>query len=91
MGRRHGCPLAFYHHRHGIFTQTSAAIERDSLPEQLAGKQEPTQFVRLLQELEITSMAARPSQANEREEQPMVTQEEMEYYRCGNRLEQQGI
>jgi transposase len=68
MVQRHGCPLALYHDRHGIFTQTGAATERDSLPEQLAGKQEPTQFGRLLQELEITSIAARSPQAKGRVE-----------------------
>lgn len=68
MVQRHGCPLALYHDRHGIFTQTGVATERDSLPEQLAGKQEPTQFGRLLQELEITSIAARSPQAKGRVE-----------------------
>ncbi len=38
MVQRHGYPLALYHDRHGIFTQTGAATQRDSLPEQLAGK-----------------------------------------------------
>jgi hypothetical protein len=46
MVQRHSCPLALYHDRHGIFSQTGAATERESLPEQLAGKQEPTQFGR---------------------------------------------
>jgi len=48
MLERHGSPLALYHHRHSIFTQTGAATEHESLPEQLAGRQEPTQFGRQL-------------------------------------------
>src|SRR5947209_6112880 len=56
---RYGCPLAFYHDRHSIFLQSRKATEADSLQEQLAGRQEPTQFARLLQELAITSIAAR--------------------------------
>ena len=68
MLQRHGRPLALYHDRHGIFQQTSKATEADTLEEQLAGKQEPTQFGRLLQELEITSIAARSPQAKGRVE-----------------------
>lgn len=66
--KRHGYPLALYHDRHGIFRQTTRASEKDSLQEQLAGKQEPTQFGRLLAELEITSIAARSPQAKGRVE-----------------------
>ena len=66
--KRHGCPLALYHDRHSIFRQTTRASEKDSLQEQLAGKQEPTQFGRLLAELEITSLAARSPQAKGRVE-----------------------
>lgn len=66
--QRHGRPLALYHDRHGIFAQTGKATEGDSLPEQLAGKQTPTQFGRLLEELEITSIAARSPQAKGRVE-----------------------
>src|SRR5713101_2317440 len=65
---QHGRPLALYHDRHGIFQQNSAATEADSLEEQLAGKQDPTQFGRLLEELEITSIAARSPQAKGRVE-----------------------
>ncbi len=68
MVQQHGCPLALYHDRHGIFTPTRVATEADSVQEQLAGKQEPTQFGRLLQELEITSIAARSPQAKGRVE-----------------------
>ena len=51
---QYGRPLALYHNRYGIFAQTSQATEADTLEEQLAGKQDPTQFGRLLEELEIT-------------------------------------
>ncbi len=68
MVQQHGRPLALYHDRHGIFKQTSKATEADTLKEQLAGKQDPTQFGRLLEELEITSIAARSPQAKGRVE-----------------------
>ena len=68
MLQRHGRPLALYHDRHGIFQQTSKATEADTLEEQLAGKQEPTRFGRLLEELEISSIAARSPQAKGRVE-----------------------
>jgi transposase len=68
MLEQHGRPLALYHDRHGIFKQTSKATETDTLEEQLAGKQNPTQFGRLLEELEITSIAARSPQAKGRVE-----------------------
>jgi len=68
MLEQHGRPLALYHDRHGIFKQTSKAKETDTLQEQLAGKQDPTQFGRLLEELEITSIAARSPQAKGRVE-----------------------
>ncbi len=65
---RDGRPLAFYHDRHGIFAPTSVATEADSLQEQLTGKQDPSQFGRLLEELAITSIAARSPQAKGRVE-----------------------
>jgi transposase len=68
MVQGHGCPLALYHDRHSIFMPSSKAREGDSLSEQLAGTQEPTQFGRLLHELEITSIAARSPQAKGRVE-----------------------
>jgi transposase len=76
MLEQHGRPLALYHDRHGIFAQTSKATEADSLPEQLAGKQDPTQFGRLLEELEITSIAARSPQAKGRVERLFGTLQE---------------
>ena len=46
----YGRPLAFYHDRHGIFAPTSVATEADSIQEQLTGKQDPSQFGRLVEE-----------------------------------------
>lgn len=66
--KRYGRPLAFYHDRHEIFPKRQAVKETDSLEEQLAGRQAPSQFGRLLEELEITSIAARSPQAKGRVE-----------------------
>ena len=60
----HGRPLALYHDRHGIFRVNAP----DTVAEQLAGEREPTQFGRLLDELAITSIAARSPQAKGRVE-----------------------
>jgi len=68
MLQRHGRLLALYHDRHGIFQQTGKASEADTLKEQLVGKQDPIQFELLLEELEITSIAARSPQAKGRVE-----------------------
>jgi hypothetical protein len=46
MLQRHGRPLALYHNRHSIFQHMSKASEADTVAEQLAGKQVPTQFGR---------------------------------------------
>jgi transposase len=73
---QHGRPLALYHDRHGIFAQTRKATEADTLEEQLAGKQDPTQFGRLVEELEITSIAARSPQAKGRVERLFGTLQE---------------
>jgi len=59
-----GCPLAVYRDRHGIFEPLSQ--QPLSLEEQLAGRREPTQFGRLLEELEIISIGARSPQAKGR-------------------------
>ena len=74
--QQHGRPLALYHDRHGIFAQTSKATKAQTLEEQLAGKQNPTQFGRLLEELEITSIAARSPQAKGRVERLFGTLQE---------------
>jgi transposase len=62
--RTHGRPLALYHDRHSIFQVNPKQALR--VEEQLAGRPEPTQFGRLLAELEITSIAAQSPQANGR-------------------------
>ena len=63
--RTHGRPLALYHDRHGIF-ERSLREQPETLAEQLAGERSPTQFGRLLQELEIGSIPARSPQAKGR-------------------------
>lgn len=64
--RRHGIPLAVYSDRHSIFFKTR---DKDlSLEEALAGRPEPTQFGRLLQELGIQLILARSPQAKGRVE-----------------------
>jgi transposase len=61
---RHGRPLALYHDRHGIFRVNAP----ETVAEQLTGARQPTQFGRLLDELGITSIAARSPQAKGRVE-----------------------
>jgi len=61
-----GRPLAVYHDRHGIFTR--AKTEQQTLEEELAGRRSPTQVERMLEELAITSIAARSPQAKGRVE-----------------------
>jgi transposase len=60
----YGRPLAVYRDRHGIFER--AQSERDTLAEQLKGTRDPTQFGRMLAELDINSIAARSPQAKGR-------------------------
>ena len=61
--RRHGVPLAFYGDHSGIFVRND---DFWSVEEQLAGKRQPTQFGRALQQLGITFIAARSPQAKGR-------------------------
>jgi len=63
--RRHGLPLAFYGDRSGIFVRND---DNWTVEEQLAGKRQPTQFGRALQQLGITFIAARSPQAKGRVE-----------------------
>jgi transposase len=65
---RYGRELSFYHDRHEIFPKRQPVKETDSLEAQLAGRQAPSHFGRLLEELEITSIAARSPQAKGRVE-----------------------
>ena len=60
----HGIPMALYHDRHGIFER--AKVEPESLEEQLEGRRKPTQFGRLMKELDITSISSRSPQARGR-------------------------
>ncbi len=61
---RYGIPLALYHDRHSIFEVLPG--ERETIPEQLAGKARLTQFGRLMAELGITSIPALSPQAKGR-------------------------
>jgi transposase len=72
--RTHGVPLAVYHDRHGIFQDNTPRPE--TVAEQLAGSREPTQVGRALDELGITSIAARSPQAKGRVERLFRTLQE---------------
>lgn len=61
-----GIPLELYHDRHSIFQDNSKRTW--SLKEELAGRREPTQFSRALEELGITGIAAHSPQAKGRVE-----------------------
>ena len=62
----YGIPMALYHDRHSIFECSSS--EPESLEEQLEGKKKPTQFGRLMEELNITSISSYSPQAKGRVE-----------------------
>jgi len=59
-----GIPMALYHDRHSIFERPKS--DPESLEEQLEGIRRPTQFGRLMEELDITSIPARSPQAKGR-------------------------
>jgi len=63
--RRHGVPLAFYGDRSGVFIRND---DNWTVEEQLAGKRQPTQFGRALEQLGITFIAANSPQAKGRVE-----------------------
>lgn len=69
-----GCPVALYHDRHGIFQPPPK--QTWTVAEQLAGRQEPTQFGRLLAELGIASIAAQSPQAKGRVERLFGTRQD---------------
>lgn len=73
LAARHGRPVALYHDRHSIFVFTPPHEVSMSVAEQLAGKAEPTQFGRLLEELGISSIAAQSPQAKGRVERVFGT------------------
>jgi len=61
---RHGIPLAIYHDGHSVFEPSDH--EPLTLEEQLAGGKGPTQFGRLLEELNINSIRSRSPQSRGR-------------------------
>lgn len=63
--RRHGVPLAFYGDHSGVFVRND---DNWTVDEQLAGKRQPTQFGRALEQLGITFIAANSPQAKGRVE-----------------------
>ena len=63
--RRYGVPLAFYGDHSGIFVRNDDCW---SVQEQLAGKRQPTQFGRALEQLGVTFIAANSPQAKGRVE-----------------------
>jgi len=66
VASKHGLPLALYSDRHGIFVRSPK--ESLSIEEELRGEREPTQFGRLLKELEIEPIFALSPQAKGRVE-----------------------
>ena len=66
--RRFGAPLSFYGDRHGVFVRND---QHWSVQEQLAGRREPTQFGRALDQLGITYIAAQSPQAKGRIRTPL--------------------
>jgi transposase len=64
IAARYGLPLAMYSDRHSIFVYQRK--DQLSLEEELKGEQEPTQFGRLLKELEIQPIYALSPQAKGR-------------------------
>jgi transposase len=63
--RRHGTPLAFYGDHSGVFLRNDNSW---TVEEQLAGKRQPTQFGRALDQLGVTFVAANSPQAKGRVE-----------------------
>src|SRR5580704_16808532 len=61
--RRYGIPLSLYGDQHSVFVRND---DHWSLEEQLAGKHQPTQFVRALEQLGVTYIAAHSPQAKGR-------------------------
>ena len=59
-----GIPEALYHDGHGIFERSRK--EPETLEEQLAGRREPTQFGRMMEELSIISITSLSPQARGR-------------------------
>jgi transposase len=68
--RTHGVPVALYGDRFGALVRND---DHWSLEEQLAGRQDPTQFGRILEELGVGYIAARSPQAKGRIERSWET------------------
>jgi transposase len=64
IATRYGVPMAMYSDRHSIFVYRRQ--DKLSIEEELKGEQEPTQFGRLLKELEIQAIYALSPQAKGR-------------------------
>src|SRR5512135_706258 len=60
---RFGVPLSFYGDRHSVFVRND---DHWTVEEQLAGRQQPTQFGRALEQLGVTYIAAQSPQAKGR-------------------------
>ncbi len=60
-----GIPLALYSDRHGVFFHPTSA-SHETIAEQLAAKEKPTQFGRAMADLEITLIPAHSPQAKGR-------------------------
>jgi transposase len=71
--RRHGIPASIYHDKHSALKRSD---DNWSLDEQLAGRQEPTQVGRVLEELGIESIAANSPQAKGRVEKHFETHQD---------------
>jgi transposase len=63
--RRHGVPLAFYGDHSGVFVRND---DHWTVEEQLAGKRQPTQFGRALEQLGVSFIVAHSPQAKGRVE-----------------------
>ena len=61
--RRVGVPISFYGDRHSVFVRND---DHWTVEEQLAGRREPTQFGRALDQLGVTYIAAHSPQAKGR-------------------------
>ena len=64
--RKRGVPISWYSDRHGIFSRNDK--EQWTLAEELAGRRQPTQVARALEELGINLILARSPQAKGRVE-----------------------
>lgn len=71
--RRHGIPASIYHDKHSALKRND---DNWSIEEQLAGRQEPTQVGRVLEDLGIESMSAHTPQAKGRVERHFETHQD---------------